>query len=158
MMSVRAISVARGLALVVMGLAVHGAWADDAGAALYATHCQACHQAGGEGAPGIAPPLNGTLAKRAATPDGLGQLASTLAFGLTGPISSRGERYNGNMPPFANVLSDADLAALLGYVLAQWNGVPTAPDAALMASARQKPPKPGELRQWRERLLAQLGE
>src|ERR1700676_5502179 len=35
---------------------------DDAasGQSLYITHCSACHQVGGEGLPGVAPPLKGS--------------------------------------------------------------------------------------------------
>jgi len=128
------------------------------GAALFGSHCQACHQAGGEGASGIAPPLAGTLGKRAATAEGLAQLASTLVAGLSGPITVRGERYNGNMPAFAATLSDEQLAALLNHVLAAFNASPVRVEAALFAAARQRPAQPAQLRQQRERLLTQTGE
>lgn len=137
--------------------ASHPALAAD-GAQLFSTHCQACHQAGGEGAPGIAPPLAGTLARRAALPEGQAQLASTLVAGLSGPISSRGERYNGNMPAFAATLKDEELALLLNHLLSAFNASPVQVDAALFAAARQRPAQPAQLRQQRERLLAQTGE
>ena len=128
------------------------------GAELFAAHCQACHQAAGEGTPGIAPPLAGTLAKRAALPEGRAWLVQVLVSGLTGPITSRGEPYNGVMPPAA-ALSDAEVAAVLGHVLTQFNGVGGAlPQAADVTSARSRSVKAAELRQQRKRLLAQTGE
>jgi len=127
------------------------------GAELFAANCQACHQASGEGAPGIAPPLTGTLAKRAALPEGRAWLAQTLVSGMTGPITSRGEPYNGIMPPAA-MLSDADLAEVLGYVLAKFNDGAAGPAAADFAAARARSPKPSEHRAQRSRLLAQTGE
>ena len=127
------------------------------GADLFAAKCQACHQANGEGAPGIAPPLTGTLARRAALPEGRAWLAQTLVSGLTGPITSRGEPYNGVMPPFA-MLSDAELADVAGYVLAQFNAGAAPPLPADFAAARGRTVKPAEQRQQRTRLLAQTGE
>jgi len=127
------------------------------GAELFATHCQACHQATGEGAPGIAPPLTGTLARRAALPEGRAWLAQTLVSGMTGPITSRGEPYNGNMPSFA-ALPDADLAAVLGHVLARFNDSPVQPQPEDFAAARGRSVKAAEHRQQRNRLLAQTGD
>jgi mono/diheme cytochrome c family protein len=128
------------------------------GAELFATHCQACHQAAGEGTPGIAPPLAGTLARRAALPEGRDWLVQTLVSGLTGPITSLGEPYNGVMPSFA-VLPDADVAALLGHVLTQFNGVTgPLPQPEDVAAARRRSVKASELRQQRTRLLVQAGE
>ena len=127
------------------------------GAELFAANCQACHQASGEGAPGIAPPLTGTLAKRAALPEGRAWLAQTLVSGMTGPITSRGEPYNGIMPPFA-ALSDADLQAVLGHVLSTFNDGAAVPSADDIAVARARSVKPSEHRAQRSRLLQQTGE
>lgn len=127
------------------------------GAELFAAHCQACHQASGEGAPGIAPPLTGTLAKRATLPEGRAWLAQTLVSGMTGPITSRGEPYNGIMPPFV-ALSDADLLAVLGHVLGKFNDGAPVPTADDIATARARSVKPSEHRAQRSRLLQQTGE
>lgn len=138
-------------------LAPLGAARAASGAELFAAHCQACHQASGEGAPGIAPPLTGTLAKRAALPEGRAWLAQTLVSGMTGPITSRGEPYNGIMPPFV-ALNDADLAAVLGHVMAKFNDGATGPGAEDFAAARARTVKPSEHRAQRTRLLQQTGE
>lgn len=139
------------------GLALPMAAQAATGAELFTTHCQACHQASGEGAPGIAPPLTGTLAKRAALPEGRAWLAQTLVSGMSGPITSRGEPYNGIMPPFA-ALSDAELLAVLGHVLGTYNGGAPAPTADDIAAARARSVKAGEHRAQRSRLLQQTGE
>ena len=131
--------------------------AASSGAELYARHCIACHQAEGEGTPGIAPPIAGVLAKRAATPEGREFFPRLLLNGMTGSIVSQGIRYNGNMPPVAN-LADAELAAIVNHVLSAFNGstVQLSPDD--FAAARSTPVPPTEVRKQRERLLAIAGE
>jgi hypothetical protein len=61
-------------------------------------HCVACHQPDGNGAEGLAPPLAGVLAKRAQSTSGREYLAQVLVSGMIGTITSRGVKYNGNMP------------------------------------------------------------
>jgi mono/diheme cytochrome c family protein len=126
-------------------------------AALYASHCIACHQPEGEGTIGIAPAVAGTLAKRAATPEGRDFLAQILITGMSGPITSQGQRYSGNMPSFA-IAPDTDLAAALNYVLETFNASPVRLTAENFAAARARPATPAEVRKTRERLVAQVGE
>jgi len=126
------------------------------GAALYATHCVACHQPDGNGAEGLAPPLAGVLAKRAQSDSGREYLAQVLVSGMVGNITSRGVKYNGNMPPAA--LSDEELSAVMGYVLARFNDSPLQIPVTLFASARNKGLPPAAVRQQRERVLADVGE
>lgn len=92
------------------------------GAALYSAHCQACHQPGGVGAPGIAPPLAGQLGRFAASEAGRQHLLRVPLTGMVGSITVDGVRYSGNMPSFAS-LSDAELLALLKHVLGTLDGV-----------------------------------
>lgn len=129
----------------------------EAGAALYATHCVACHQAEGEGTPGIAPPLAGTLAKRAASDEGRAFLAQVLVSGMTGTIVAQGQRYNGNMPSFA-ALPDADLAGVMNHVLTAFNASSVALAPGDFAAARGRGVAPIEVRKLRERVLARTGE
>lgn len=127
------------------------------GAALYATHCVACHQPDAEGAPGLAPPLAGTMAKRAASPVGRAYFAQVLVSGMVGTITSRGMKFNGNMPSFA-ALPDDELAAVIGHVLATFNGVTEPPTREDFVAARAKALPPNEVSKLRERVRAQLGE
>jgi mono/diheme cytochrome c family protein len=111
-----------GLATALLAILLTGAGAARAadGAALFATHCVACHQAGGVGTPGLAPALAGDLGRRAALPAGRDYLVQVMLAGLNGPIQSDGQAYNGFMPSFAR-LSDAELAALLNHVVLELN-------------------------------------
>jgi mono/diheme cytochrome c family protein len=109
---------------------VPGAVAD--GAALYAARCAACHQATGAGVPGAFPPLAGSEwaagdAKR---------LAALVLHGVTGPITVKGDPYNGAMPAFGAQLDDAELAAVLTHVRSKWGGGAGAMDADTIAKVR----------------------
>jgi len=128
-----------------------------AGAELYATHCVACHQAEGEGTPGIAPALAGTFGTRVADAAGRDFLAQTLISGMSGAIVVQGQRYNGNMPSFA-ALSDAELASIANYVLSAFNASSVELPAELFAATRRRAMAPNEVRKLRERVLAQTGE
>lgn len=134
--------------------AVAPAWADD-GAAVYGKVCVACHQEGGVGAPGLAPPLVGGLAKRAASPDGRRYLLGVLLNGLTGKIVVQGQTYQGAMPGQA-ALDDASIAAVLNHVLVTLDGGATQPPAAAftaaeVAAARGERLSPKDLRALREK-------
>lgn len=78
------------------------------------TQCSACHEQGGQGLAGVYPPL--------ARSDIVNGAPSTLIRivlgGLEGPITIKGERYDGTMPPFGGgpELNDEETAALLTYV------------------------------------------
>ncbi|OYU99232.1 MAG: cytochrome C [Burkholderiales bacterium PBB5] len=123
------------------------------GLVLFNQVCAACHQPGGKGMAGLAPPLAGTLAPLLARDEGRRYLAQVLVHGLSGRIVSQGQVFNLAMAPHA-ALSDAELAAVAGYVARDLNnsesGSPTAQD---IAAARAAKPSHKELRDLRERLL-----
>lgn len=96
--------------------------AQNTGASLYATHCIACHQAGAQGAPGIAPPLAGNIGRHGESEAGRNYLVRVPLTGMVGTITVDGVRYNSNMPALS-VLSDEDIAAVLGYVLKDLDNV-----------------------------------
>ncbi|HAV61299.1 MAG TPA: hypothetical protein DCY13_02925 [Verrucomicrobiales bacterium] len=83
------------------------------GAVAYAQYCAVCHQANGLGAPGIAPQLAQSDWVLAEKPD---RLVRLVLHGLQGPIVVSGKPFNGAMVPWAQVLSDQDIAAILSYV------------------------------------------
>lgn len=126
------------------------------GAKLYEAHCAVCHQPDGNGSEGLAPPLADVLAKRAQSAVGREYLAQVLVSGMVGTITSRGVRYNGNMP--AATLSDQELAAVMGHVLTTFNKVSLPIPAELFSAARSKASTPAAVRQQRERVLAEVGE
>lgn len=125
------------------------------GQAVYQQVCIACHQAGAVGAPGLAPPLVGTLAARAAQPAVRAYLAAVLTHGLQGRIVAEGQSYNSVMPAQAQ-LSDEALAAVLNHVVRELAGQTAVPafEPAELARARAGSPSPKTLRAQRDAALA----
>lgn len=79
------------------------------GKQIYESYCKTCHQANGQGIPGVYPPV--------AQSDYLKdkqKVIHALVFGLSGPITVNGKKFNGVMPPAP--YNDQDLAAVLTYV------------------------------------------
>ncbi|MBP8133329.1 MAG: cytochrome c [Zoogloea sp.] len=140
------------LASLLCALALPALAAD--GAALFAANCAVCHQPGGVGLPGMAPPLAGTLGERLQVA-GRGYLPRVVTHGMSGLITVQGQRYTGSMPPFAAQLPDEALAAVLNHVLDSFNAG-TLPDGhqayttAELAEARADKLAPHEVRKLRD--------
>ncbi|WP_025871121.1 c-type cytochrome [Methylobacillus glycogenes] len=82
------------------------------GAAIYTSRCVSCHQANGMGIPGAFPPLVGSeyvLGKPEV-------LVRILLHGLQGEIKVAGNTFNGVMPPWAEQLSDEEIAGVASHV------------------------------------------
>jgi mono/diheme cytochrome c family protein len=79
--------------------------------------CAACHQRGGEGKDGVAPPLVGS--EWVLAPGG-GRLVRIVLNGLTGPVRVNGKDWNLPMPPWRANLDDQQVAVVLSYVRSQW--------------------------------------
>jgi len=86
------------------------------GERLYADRCADCHGAQGEGAGERGPALAGNRAVLMAAPDNL--LRIVLGGGF-GPATAGRPRPHG-MPPFATLLSDTEIAAVVSYIRASW--------------------------------------
>lgn len=102
------------------------------GAALFAALCAACHQANGQGLPGVFPPLAGSEWVR-------GQPTTTAAIvlhGIQGGLTVKGIRYQGAMPAFGGQLSDEQIAAVLTHVRSQWGNAAAAVSAETVAQTR----------------------
>ncbi|TCW79815.1 cytochrome C [Burkholderia sp. SRS-46] len=91
-----------------------------AGKGLFDAQCAVCHQAGGRGQDGLAPPLTEYPGKYATLAQGRAQLTATLLHGMFGEITVRDKRYNFKMPSFASA-SDEDLAQVLNYIVFDLN-------------------------------------
>jgi mono/diheme cytochrome c family protein len=121
--------------------------------AIYASICAACHQAGGAGAPGLAPALVEANGPRAATDEGRRYLVGVLLNGLSGKIRLQGQTFNGAMPSQAQ-LSNEDLASVLNLVVLDFNrnaGPAAAFTADEFAQARARALSHKELRELRSR-------
>ncbi len=102
------------------------------GAAVFAGNCAACHQASGQGLPGVFPPLAGSewvLAANVEIP------IQILLHGLSGPVTVAGAQYAGVMPAFGQ-LSDAELAAVISHLRSSWGNAASAVTVADIAKAR----------------------
>ncbi len=84
------------------------------GKRVYTQLCFACHQAEGQGLPGVFPPLAGSDWLMA---DKKRAIASLIS-GLSGPITVNKQTYNGVMPP--SMLGDEQIASVLTYVRNSW--------------------------------------
>ncbi len=83
---------------------------------IFVSNCAVCHQPDGKGAPGVYPPLAGSVGRYVALKDGRTYLIDVLSFGMGGKIESGGDSFEGDMPPWPQ-LSDQDVAHVLTYVL-----------------------------------------
>ncbi len=132
-----------------------GAAAAPDGAAIFAARCVPCHQADATGADGLAPSLAGTLKDYLETADGKQYLSQIAVSGMAGRIESQGRVVVGMMPTFKADLSDAEIAAVVNYVLVRFNGVAGTPiSPAAIAAARLAGPTPTETRKLREKIKA----
>ncbi|MBC7150226.1 MAG: cytochrome c [Rhizobium sp.] len=140
----------RATILLLAGLGAPAAALAEDGAALFETSCSACHQSGGIGNPGIAPPLNDpALWQRLGTraPD---YVAGVMISGMSGTITAGGQVYAGLIMPSHASLTDAELAAIGTYILSTVNATGLALDAAHLEAARQAKPSHADLRKLRK--------
>jgi mono/diheme cytochrome c family protein len=109
------------------------------GGAIFNDHCMACHQAGGVGASGLAPPLaNPELWKN------LGEHAQHYLYniinaGMSGSLVSAGESYDGLIMPPRPELDETQIEALAHYILGDLNGLPCHVDHMAIKAARAHP-------------------
>jgi mono/diheme cytochrome c family protein len=86
------------------------------GAAVYERHCAGCHGEQGEGGGGLYPALAGNRAVTMATPANLVHMVLEGGF----PPATAGNPRPFGMPPFATVLNDDEIAALLTTLRSSW--------------------------------------
>jgi mono/diheme cytochrome c family protein len=112
------------------------AYRADAGATrgqdLYIAHCSACHQVGGEGLPGVFPPLKGS---GVVNKDDAAKHMHVVLNGMQGGKAG-GVLYAAAMPPFAGMLSDADIADIIDYERSSWGNHGKPVTAAQVAAER----------------------
>jgi mono/diheme cytochrome c family protein len=95
------------------------------GSALYKNHCSTCHHMDGRGAPPAYPPLaqNQSIEMESSV--------NAIRMVLNGgyPPETAGNPRPYGMPPFAQILSDEDIAAVVTYIRVSWGntGQPVSP-------------------------------
>jgi len=102
------------------------------GRALFIANCSACHQANGEGLPGAFPPLKGS---GVVNKDDATKHIHVVLDGMQGARAG-GVVYANAMPPFAGVLSDADIADIIDYERGSWGNHGKPVTAAQVAAER----------------------
>ena len=100
------------------------------GAKIFTEKCVLCHQAAGQGAPPVYPPL----AKSDWLTQNRQKTVKVLCEGLSGPIQVAGRAYNNMMP--AQILNDIQVADVLTYVSNSWGNRLDAFTSAEVAAAR----------------------
>lgn len=88
----------------------------DQGAKIYAARCADCHGKQGEGVAGVYPPLSGNSSVN--EPTGINAIRVVLLGGFAPATQGNPRPYS--MPPFAQQLSDADVAAVVTYIRQSW--------------------------------------
>ncbi|MEO8280946.1 MAG: cytochrome c [Ideonella sp.] len=103
------------------------------GTAVFAARCAACHQATGQGLPGVFPPLVASewVTGKEHT------LAAIVLHGINGKLTVKGNAYNGAMPAFKDQLQDAEIAAVLTHVRNSWGNQAEAVTAETVAQVRK---------------------
>jgi hypothetical protein len=82
-------------------------------------------------------------------------LSQIVLSGMVGKIQTEGHSFSGLMPNFENDFSDAQIAAVVDYVLEKYNGVAKPPITAQdVAQARAAHPVATQTRHLREKILA----
>ncbi|MGV3503849.1 MAG: DUF7133 domain-containing protein [Adhaeribacter sp.] len=111
------------------------------GAAIFASSCQTCHGADGDGVKGLAPPLNRS---QWVTGDKK-KLISIVLYGLTGPVEVNGHLYkapeiNGDMPGigYSQEFKNEEVAQLLTFIRKSWRNSADVVTAAEVSQMRQK--------------------
>jgi mono/diheme cytochrome c family protein len=107
------------------------------GAALFANNCASCHGAEGKGVPETFPPLAGDPVVNAANPTA--HIGAVL-HGLSGKVIG-GQKYEAQMPAFADQLSDQQIADIIDHERSSWGNRGALISAADVVVARANEPR-----------------
>ena len=116
-------------------------------------YCVTCHQATGQGIPGVYPPLAGS--EWVNGPED--RVIRILLGGLKGPVKVKGQEFSSAaMPSFGAAgfnFSDEKIAAVLTYVRQEWGNKAPGVDPAKVAQIRQQI---GDHKEWSQDELLQV--
>ena len=104
----------------------------EAGRTIYEAQCAMCHGDEGKGDPPHFPPLAGNRSITMATP--VNSIRMVLNGGYP-PGTRKNPRPHG-MPPFAHILDDAQVAAVVTYIRVAWGNAGTPVDGAQVSALR----------------------
>ncbi|GGA21162.1 c-type cytochrome [Dyella nitratireducens] len=107
----------------------------DRGNAVYTERCANCHGKDGAGVPGVYPPLDGNAS--VVEPTGINATRVVLLGGFPPVTVCNPRPYS--MPPYAQQLSDADVAAVVTYIRHAWSNHASAVQERDVATYRHTP-------------------
>lgn len=107
----------------------------DRGYAVYAERCADCHGKDGAGVAGVYPPLDGNVS--VVEPTGVNATRVVLLGGF--PPATAGNPRPYSMPPYAQQLTDADVAAVVTYIRQAWSNHASAVQERDVAAYRHTP-------------------
>ena len=84
------------------------------GSQIYNNFCASCHLSNGEGISGVFPPVNNSDWLKNRQKESI----HAVKFGLRGPITVNGEKYDNLMPALG--LSDQEVADVMNYINNAW--------------------------------------
>lgn len=105
------------------------------GSKIYAQHCVDCHGKSGDGVAGIYPPLDGNSS--VTEPTGINATRMVLLGGFT-PVTAANQRPY-SMPPFAQKLTDGEVAAVVTYLRRSWSNHATSVRGEQVRDLRHTP-------------------
>jgi len=108
------------------------------GKRVYVRNCLVCHQSSGRGVPRQYPPLAQSEWVLGQNWAGENHLVKIVLNGLVGPTEVNKERFVGAMAPWAKVLSDEEIAAVLTFIRNEWGNraAPISPEFVAEVRAR----------------------
>jgi mono/diheme cytochrome c family protein/glucose/arabinose dehydrogenase len=112
----------------------------DAGKDLYTRTCAACHQPGGLGQAGLAPPLVDSEWVLGSDK----RLPRIIMQGIEGPISVAGTQWNLEMPALPQ-FSDEEIANVLTYIRREWDHGANPVSVETVKSVREQTKDRGEM-------------
>lgn len=122
------------------------------GKKVFQTNCLVCHQANGNGMPGVFPPLAGS--EWVNDPAHEPHVVRIVLSGLQGPVTVKGTTYNNVMTPFGPVLKDQQIADVLSYIRQEWGN--SAPEVTVETVAAIRAATAGRPAPWTAEELLKL--
>jgi len=108
------------------------------GKRVYLQNCLVCHQSSGRGVPRLYPPLAQSEWVLNQNWVGENHLVKIVLNGLVGPTEVNNQRFVGAMVPWAKVLNDEEIAAVLTFIRNEWGNraAPITPEFVAAVRAR----------------------
>ena len=122
------------------------------GKKVFNTTCITCHQATGQGVPGVYPPLAGSDWAQGDEE----RVVRIVLHGLNGPITVSGKEFNNAMASLGGALKDDQIANAITYVRQEWGN--NAPPVSAETVSRIRAETASRTAPWSPAELLKLGK